>query len=123
MAFCVVLPFIIVATWPFWVFIGVVKDIPKPKKQVKPQILPPLQPQPQVQFVSRVVAKPEVKEEVDDTPPKVTTKQEIINDAISALTSIGFKKTQAKSAVHKACDGKVFSNAQDVIKATMKKRN
>jgi|14BtaG_2_1085337.scaffolds.fasta_scaffold62003_2 hypothetical protein len=131
MAFCVVLPFIIVATWPVWVFFGVVKDMPKPKKQIKPRPLPTPLPtlKPQVQYVPQVAAKAKVVKkdravkEVDHTPPKVTTREAIINDAISALVAIGFKKTEAKNAVHKACNGKVFDNVQDVIKATMKKPN
>ena len=127
MVFCAIFPFIIVATWPIWVGLGVVKDMPKPKKPIKPQPLPPPPPlpqyQPQVQPVSQPVSKAKVKKEVNNTPPKATTKEAIINDAISALVAIGFKKTQAKNEVCKACDGKVFDNVQDVIKATMKKPN
>lgn len=129
MVFCAIFPFIIVATWPFWVFVGIVKDMPKPKKQIKPRPLPipiptpKLQAQyvPQVAAKAKVVKKDRVVKEVNQEPPKATTKEAIINDAISVLVGIGFKKTEAKNAVRKACDGKVFDSVQDVIKVTMKK--
>lgn len=131
MAFCVVLPFIIVATWPVWVFFGIVKDTPKPKKKI---VIEPLPIYPQIslkrrkrklklQYASSIAAESESTKSISDTPLELTTKQTIIDDAISALTGFGFKKTEAKNAVCKACSGKVFDNVEDVIKATMKKPN
>tara|TARA_Y100000593_G_scaffold91877_1_gene181869 strand:+ start:5909 stop:6331 length:423 start_codon:yes stop_codon:yes gene_type:complete len=131
MVFCAIMPFIIVATWPVWVFFGIVKDTPKPKKKI---VIEPLPIYPQVslkrrkrklklQYASSIVAESESTKSISNTPPKVTTKQTIIDDAISALMSVGFKKTEAKNAVCKACSGKAFDNVEDVIKATMKKSN
>jgi len=51
--------------------------------------------------------------------PKPQTSSRIIEDAISALMSVGYKKTEAKKLVNEVCKDKVFSDVIEVIKATM----
>ena len=55
--------------------------------------------------------------------PKPTTDSSIIQDAVEALVTLGYKKTQAKKLVADACNGAVFTDAGELVKATMMRSN
>ena len=60
---------------------------------------------------------------VSKTYVKQETSQDLIDDAILALRNLGFKKRDAVIAVERACNGKVFTNVEDVIIATFDRSN
>lgn len=51
--------------------------------------------------------------------PKPQTNSSIIQDAISVLVTLGYKKTEAKKLVVSASDGVVFTDIGELVKATM----
>ena len=55
--------------------------------------------------------------------PKPRTDSSIIQDAVDALVTLGYKKTQAKKLVADACNGAVFTDAGELVKATMMRSN
>ena len=65
-------------------------------------------------YIEVTVTKPE-------PPPKPETEQRIIDDAISALRSVGFLLRDAKAAVLKACENRVFTDCESLIKAALTK--
>tara|TARA_Y100000593_G_scaffold54279_1_gene101469 strand:+ start:282 stop:680 length:399 start_codon:yes stop_codon:yes gene_type:complete len=56
---------------------------------------------------------------IEDSEPIEFTDKQLINDAILALVSTGFKKREAKIAVDKAVYNRKFDNVQDIIIATL----
>ncbi len=60
---------------------------------------------------------------VSKTYIEQATSQNLIDDAILALRNLGFKKRDAVIAVERACNGKVFTNVEDVIIATFDRSN
>ena len=66
--------------------------------------------------------KPRVVEEFLDEPIELTEKQ-LVDDAILALVSTGFKKREAKIAVNKTVNNRRFDNVQDIIVATLDRTN
>ena len=66
-------------------------------------------------------------DESDETKPKPKpapkTSEKIIEEAIFALYNLGFKKTEAKKAIERVSNGRVFDNVQDLIVATMDRTN
>ena len=79
-----------------------------------------LKPEPKVKYeedyIEVTVTKPQ-------PPPKKEpeTEQHIIDDAISALRSVGFLMRDAKAAVLKACEGRVFVSCESLITAALEK--
>ena len=55
--------------------------------------------------------------------PKPRTNSSIIQDAVDALVTLGYKKTQAKKLVADACNDVVFTDAGELVKATMIRSN
>ena len=55
----------------------------------------------------------------EDSEPIEFTDKQLINDAILALVSTGFKKREAKIAVNEAVYNRKFDNVQDIIVATL----
>ena len=55
--------------------------------------------------------------------PKPRTNSSIIQDAVDALVTLGYKKTQAKKLVADACNDVVFTDAGELVKATMMRSN
>ena len=55
--------------------------------------------------------------------PKPQTDSSIVQDAISVLVPLGYKKTEAKKLVVSASDGMVFTDVGELIKATMSRTN
>ena len=55
--------------------------------------------------------------------PKPQTDSSIIQDAVDALVTLGYKKTQAKKLVADACNDIVFTDAGELVKATMMRSN
>tara|TARA_R100000152_G_C6699709_1_gene129491 strand:+ start:160 stop:558 length:399 start_codon:yes stop_codon:yes gene_type:complete len=55
----------------------------------------------------------------EDSEPIEFTDKQLINDAILALVSTGFKKREAKIAVDEAVYNRKFDNVQDIIVATL----
>ena len=55
--------------------------------------------------------------------PKPKTDSSIIQDAVAALVTLGYKKTQAKKLVVDACNGVVFTDVGELVKATMTRSN
>ena len=62
-------------------------------------------------------AKPPVK------PPVKTTDSKVIEEAIGGMHYLGFKKTEAKKAVNRVCNGRIFTSAEELIKATLDRSN
>ena len=65
----------------------------------------------------------------NDTPedswfdPEPQTDSLLIDDVIAGLQNLGFKKRDARVAVLKACEGKVFEDHQSLIEAALNKSN
>jgi len=55
--------------------------------------------------------------------PKPVTDKTLIDESVFALRNLGFKKRDAVIAVERACNGKVFTNVEDVIIATFDRSN
>ena len=65
---------------------------------------------------------PKEDSEPIDEPIQLTEKK-LINDAVLALVSTGFKKRAAKIAVNEAVYNRRFDNVQDIIVATLDRSN
>ena len=65
-------------------------------------------------YIEVTVTKPE-------PPPKPETGQQVIDDAVSSLRSVGFLLRDAKAAVLKACEGKVFTDCESLIVAALER--
>ncbi len=55
--------------------------------------------------------------------PEPQTDSQLIDDVIAGLQNVGFKKRDARVAVLKACEGKVFEDHQSLIEAALNKSN
>jgi len=76
--------------------------------------------------VSEEMIYHEVDEEPMYIPPPViekTTDSSVIKDAVDALATLGYKKTESKRLVNAACEGGVFTDAAELVKATMSRTN
>jgi len=67
-------------------------------------------------YIEVTVTKPE-------PPPKPETSPKIIEEAIGCICYMGFKKTEAKKAVNRVCNDRVFTDAEELIKATLDRSN
>jgi hypothetical protein len=67
------------------------------------------------------VAKAPVKRSAK--PPVKTTDSKVIEEAIGGMHHLGFKKTEAKKAVNRVCNGRIFTSAEELIKATLDRSN
>ena len=47
----------------------------------------------------------------------------VIKDAVDALATLGYKKTEAKNLVNTACNGRIFKDVSELLKATMSRTN
>tara|TARA_R110000823_G_scaffold20265_1_gene62181 strand:+ start:178 stop:531 length:354 start_codon:yes stop_codon:yes gene_type:complete len=56
-------------------------------------------------------------EEIEVTPPN------IIEEAIGGVCSLGFSKTESKKVVNRVCNSRVFTDTEELIKATLDKSN
>jgi len=72
--------------------------------------------EPAYEPVETAVYKP-----VEVSKPK--TDSSIIEDAVSALVAIGYKKTESKKLVNAVCNDGVFTDAVELVKATMSRTN
>ena len=104
-----VLPFLIYYFFDFFCFVGLVTPLPehllsKPEKPIR-------------------VAQPIPEQAPDWFDPEPQTDSKLIEDVISGLQQMGFKKRDAKLAVLKACEGKVFEDHEPLIKAALDKSN
>ena len=116
-----VLPFLIYYFFGFFCFVGLVTPLPeyllpKPEKPIR-------------------VAQPTPEQDSDcldawnDKPddswfdPEPQTDSKLIEDVISGLQQIGFKKRDAKLAVLKVCEGRVFEDHQSLVEAALNKSN
>ena len=59
----------------------------------------------------------EIETEIEETSPK------IIEQAISAICHLGFNKTEAKKVVNRVCNDRVFTDAEELIRATLDRSN
>ena len=57
------------------------------------------------------------QDETEKTSPK------IIEEAIGAICNLGFKKTEAKKVVNRVCNDRVFTDAEELIKAALDRSN
>ena len=57
------------------------------------------------------------QDETEKTSPK------IIEEAIGAICNLGFKKTEAKKVVNRVCNNRVFTDAEELIKAALDRSN
>ena len=76
--------------------------------------------------VSEEMIYHEVDEEPMYIPPPViekTTNPSVIKDAVDALATLGYKKTEAKNLVNTACNGRIFTDVSELLKATMSRTN
>ena len=107
------LPLILYWGFDFFCYIGVMTPTDKPKPKPKRQHVP--------------VQHPEWHGIQNDTPDdpylEPETDQQLIDDVIACLQNVGFKKRDAKLAVLKACEGKVFEGHQALIEAALNKSN
>jgi hypothetical protein len=55
--------------------------------------------------------------EIEETCPK------IIEEAIGGICYLGFKKTEAKKVVNRVCNDRVFTDAEELIKAALDRSN
>ena len=110
------LPFILYWGFDFFCSIGVMTPVSKPEKTKR---------KPQLKLT------PEHYGVRNDTPedfrvepePEPETEQQLIDDVISGLQNVGFKKRDAKLSVLKACEGRVFEDHQSLIEAALAKSN
>lgn len=51
------------------------------------------------------------------------TKKSVIEEAIGGICYLGFKKTEAKKAVNRVCNDRVFTDAEELIKAALDRSN
>jgi hypothetical protein len=58
-------------------------------------------------------AKPPVE------PPVKVTNSKIIEEAITGLCFLGFKKTEAKKVVNAVCNGCIFTDVEELIKSAL----
>jgi len=88
---------------------------PTPKSPVRRASKPPV----------KRAAKPPVKRTTKPPvkPSVEVTDSKIIEEAIGGLCSLGFSKTESKKVVNRACDGRVFTDAEELIKATLNRSN
>jgi hypothetical protein len=107
------LPLILYWGFDFFCSMGVMTPVDKPKSKPKRQHAP--------------VQHPEQhgiqNDTLDDPYLEPETNQQLIDDVISGLQNVGFKKRDAKLAVLKACEGRVFEDHQTLIEAALNKSN
>jgi len=70
---------------------------------------------------SKTEEEEEVQEEIEIEIE--VTSPIIIEEAIGGICSLGFSKTESKKVVSRVCNNKVFTNAEELIKATLDKSN
>jgi len=132
MIFAVGLWFFIMMFWGVACGFGLVKDFPKPKakpSKVKPAIEP--EPKQDSDWFGTWNDKPddswfdpEAKPEPQAQPePEPQTDPKLIEEVISGLQHLGFKKKDAKAAVLRACEGRVFEDHQSLVEAALDKSN
>tara|TARA_R110002110_G_scaffold57126_1_gene163587 strand:- start:107 stop:634 length:528 start_codon:yes stop_codon:yes gene_type:complete len=71
--------------------------------------------EPPVERPVKRAAKPPVE------PPVKVTDSKIIEEAITGLCSLGFKKTESKKVVNAVCNGCVFTDVEELIKSALDK--
>ena len=128
MIFAVGLWFFIMMFWGVSCGIGLVKDFPKPKakpSKVKPAIKPAIEPEPKQDsdWFGTWNDKPDDSWFDPEPEPEPQTDPQLIEEVISGLQNVGFKKKDAKAAVLKACEGRVFEDHQSLIEAALAKSN
>lgn len=80
----------------------------------KPKIVYKKHKQPKiVQFSCEKTNKP--KKEKKSNPPDISTNTDLIEDAISALARLGYKKTVVKQRITNICKNNVFTKVEDII--------
>ena len=55
--------------------------------------------------------------------PEEATDPTIVKETIAALIHVGFKKSEAKIAVERACNNRVYDSVQELITATLDRSN
>ena len=142
--FCVFLWVFIMMFWKAACGIGLVKDFPKPKAKrpkVKIAVEPELEQDPnwfgtwndKPQFSDfdpnpeselKPMSEPEPEPEPEPKPePKPQTDPKLLEEGISGLHNWGVKKKDARAAVLRACEGRVFEDHQSLIEAALDKSN
>jgi hypothetical protein len=104
-----VLPFLIYYYFDFCCWFGLVIPSPEPEKTVCV-----VKPRPELEQT------PDWPDTQNDT---LETNSQLIEDVISGLQNLGFKKKDAKFAVLKACENKMFEDHQSLIEAALEKSN
>tara|TARA_R110000824_G_scaffold177627_1_gene357150 strand:- start:785 stop:1174 length:390 start_codon:yes stop_codon:yes gene_type:complete len=66
--------------------------------------------------------------EVEESPQEAVeveelTNKSIIEEAIGGICYLGVKKTEAKKAVNRVCNNRVFTDAEELIKAALDRSN
>jgi len=119
-----VLPFLIYCYFDFFCALGVVTPFPKSQKRVR--LVKP-QPAPEPEYdPDRHGTWNDRTDHPSFNPnlePEIQTDTQLIEDAVSALQQMGFKKSEAKLVVLKVCEGKVFEDHESLIKAALDKSN
>ena len=114
-----VLPFLIYVCFDLGCFLGLTDPLEAPpaKRQPKPEP----EPVQDSEWSGTWNDKPD--DSWFNPEPTPQTDPQLIEDTIGALQQIGFKKRDAKLAVLKACEGKVFEDHEPLIKAALDKSN
>lgn len=119
--FCVLYPFcavILSLDWPFekspsWkecLRQAEEQAKPRPQRRVQAQLEPQTRPQLEIQ------EQPELK-------PEPQTDPQLIEEAIGGICYLGFKKTEAKKVVNRVCNNRIFTSAEELIKAALDRSN
>mgnify|MGYP003658379986 CR=1 FL=1 len=114
-----VLPFIVYLFFDFFCLIGVTY-----KGNIRwPEPEPVLESEPEPEQDPEWFGAWNDKPEDSWFDPEPKTSQQLIDEVISGLQNLGFKKRDARIAVLKACEGRVFEDHQPLVEAALDKSN
>ena len=103
------LPLILLLFFDVFSAVNVIPNEEKKKEKRRKPEPPPLEPSEEEVFVDEY-SEPE-------------TDEKLIQEVISGLQNLGFKKRDATISVLNACKGKVFEDHQSLVEAAMDKSN
>jgi len=122
-----VFPILLYVFFDFFSFLGVVIPAPKPSCVVRAKQEPEQEPEQEQDpdWFGTWNDKPDDPwfdpEPTPETEPQ--TDPQLIEDVISGLQNLGFKKREARITVLKVCEGRVFEDHQSLIEAALNKSN
>ena len=119
-----VLPFLVYFFFNTSCFLDITTPLPELEKpKPKPEPEPEPEPEQDPEWFGTWNDKPEDTWFDPEPEPEPQTDPQLIEEVISGLQNVGFKKKDAKAAVLKACEGRVFEDHQSLIEAALAKSN